>query len=416
MGGTEESALDAFGVELRGLVKAVLPPDAPRRRHRSPGRAGHEPEPLIDMRRCDASLGGEVDKGERRVAETVAMVLAGGVALGAYQAGAYAAMEEQLRDRVGWIAGSSIGAVNGAIIAGNAPGHRVDAIERFWEEAGRAAAGTPAPMFAAERWTKAFSWLNVAQTRALGRAGLFAPNPIPAILRGDVLGLYRLEPLGAVIARFVDFDRLNGGDIRISVLATDLGTREPVVFDTGAGDRIEAEHLMASCGFLPDFAPREVGGRLLGDGAFIANAPVELVLADRSGDDDLILFVIDLFARDTGRPASLTDAAELRRDLLLAGQTHRTLEGLRREDDLRRRLARAIDLLPPDARDDPAVAELEGASPRGATTGNPPQLSLGSGGSRAGESVRLLPLQPRAPEARGRRGHGPGDGSPAERG
>jgi NTE family protein len=78
------------------------------------------------------------------------MVLAGGVALGAYQAGAYAAMEEQLRDRVGWIAGSSIGAVNGAIIAGNAPGHRVDALERFWEEAGRAAAGTPAPMFAAE--------------------------------------------------------------------------------------------------------------------------------------------------------------------------------------------------------------------------------------------------------------------------
>ena len=92
---------------------------------------------------------------------------------------------------------------------------------------------------------------------------------MPAILRGDVLGLYRLEPLGRAIEQIVDFDRLNGGDIRLSVLTTDLATGEPVVFDTGAGDRIEAEHLMASCGFLPDFAPREVGGRLLGDGAFI---------------------------------------------------------------------------------------------------------------------------------------------------
>ena len=64
---------------------------------------------------------------------------------------------------------------------------------------------------------------------------------------------------------------------------------------------------MASCGFLPDFAPSEIGGRLLGDGAFTANAPVEFVLADRTGDEDLILFVIDLFARDTGRPASHVD-------------------------------------------------------------------------------------------------------------
>jgi hypothetical protein len=92
------------------------------------------------------------------------------------------------------------------------------------------------------------------------------------------------------------------------------------------------------------------------------------VLAGRTGGDDLILFVIDLFARDAGRPASLTDAAELRRDLLLAGPTHRTLEGLRREDDLRRRLARVLDMLPPEARDDPAVVELENAARRGATT------------------------------------------------
>jgi NTE family protein len=320
------------------------------------------------MRCCLASQRRQSGNEEERVAGTVALVMAGGVALGAYQAGAYAAMEEQFRDRVGWIVGTSIGAVNGAIIAGSAPEHRVAALERFWEEAGRPAASTSAPGFEAGPWMRAFSWLNVAQTRALGRAGLFTPSPMPAVLRGDVLGLYRLEPLGRAIEQIVDFDRLNGSDIRLSVLTTDLATGEPVVFDTGVGDRIGPEHLMASCGFLPDFAPSEIGGRLLGDGAFTANAPVEFVLADRTGDEDLILFVIDLFARDTGRPASLTDAAELRRDLLLAGPTHRVLEGLLREDDLRRRIARAIDLLPPAARDDPAVTELEIAARRGATT------------------------------------------------
>src|SRR5918996_2058048 len=104
------------------------------------------------MHCCLAGPRRQSGHGGERVAETVAIVMAGGVALGAYPAGAYAAMEEQFRDRVGWIAGSSIGAVNGAIIAGNAPEHRVDALERFWEEAGRAASGASAPVFTAAPW------------------------------------------------------------------------------------------------------------------------------------------------------------------------------------------------------------------------------------------------------------------------
>jgi NTE family protein len=299
------------------------------------------------------------------VAQTIAVVMAGGAALGAYQAGAYAAMNAQFRHRVSWLVGSSIGAVNSAIIAGNAPGQRRGAIEKFWSEAGRLAVDNPLRKFAAAPWTRAFSWLSVAQSRALGRAGFFKPN---IALYGGALGCYDLEPLGQAIARYVDFDRLNGGDIRLSVLATDLETGEPVIFDTDAGDRIGVDHLLASCGFLPDFAPRRIDDRLLGDGAFAANAPVELVLAECAGDEDLILFVIDLFARDRDPPASLMDAAEVRRDLLLAGPTHRALEALRREDSLRRGLARVLDVVLPDARGDPAVAELERAARRGATT------------------------------------------------
>jgi len=64
--------------------------------------------------------------------ERIVLVLQGGGALGAYQAGAYEALAEagQAPD---WVAGISIGAVNAAIIAGNAPEHRVARLRTFWE-------------------------------------------------------------------------------------------------------------------------------------------------------------------------------------------------------------------------------------------------------------------------------------------
>src|ERR1700745_1619714 len=62
----------------------------------------------------------------------VALVLQGGGALGSYQAGVYEALStsEYLPD---WVAGISIGSINGAIIAGNAPEKRVERLRAFWE-------------------------------------------------------------------------------------------------------------------------------------------------------------------------------------------------------------------------------------------------------------------------------------------
>ena len=50
----------------------------------------------------------------------IVLTLQGGGALGAFQVGAYAALCEQDL-RPDWIAGTSIGAINAAIIAGNPP-------------------------------------------------------------------------------------------------------------------------------------------------------------------------------------------------------------------------------------------------------------------------------------------------------
>src|SRR5246127_3322760 len=77
--------------------------------------------------------------GERKVPartasydKKVGLVLQGGGALGSYQAGVYEALStsEYLPD---WVAGISIGAINAAIIAGNAPEQRVDRLRAFWD-------------------------------------------------------------------------------------------------------------------------------------------------------------------------------------------------------------------------------------------------------------------------------------------
>src|SRR5271170_8484478 len=91
-----------------------------------------------DDRECVLARG-RPDKSLARF-ERVALVLSGGGALGAYQAGAYSALEK-CGVRPNWIAGTAIGAINAAIIAGNLPHERLVRLRQFWQEAIRRAKG-----------------------------------------------------------------------------------------------------------------------------------------------------------------------------------------------------------------------------------------------------------------------------------
>jgi NTE family protein len=117
----------------------------------------------------------------------------------------------------------------------------------------------------------------------------------------------------------IDFGQLNSGETRICIVATDIESGEPVIFDS-AKSRIEMDHLMASCGFLPEFAPLELDGRFLGDGGLSLNVPFDPILNGQS-DGDLLLYIIDLYARDGGWPTSLEGALERKNDLLFGNQT-----------------------------------------------------------------------------------------------
>jgi NTE family protein len=79
------------------------------------------------------SLGHMVEGAKRALPfARVALVLQGGGALGAYQGGVYQALHEA-NIHVDWICGTSIGGINGALLAGNPPEHRVERLREFWD-------------------------------------------------------------------------------------------------------------------------------------------------------------------------------------------------------------------------------------------------------------------------------------------
>lgn len=294
-----------------------------------------------------------------------ALVLSGGLALGAYHAGAYAALEAAGGPLPDHLAGCSIGAVTAAIIAGNPPGERVAQLRRFWDAVTDASPEVApwAGLLVAGPWQQALSWASAARTGLLGRPGLFHPR-LP--MAGDPTpGLYDLAPLRGHLEQAVDFARLNGGEVRVSIAATDLVSGERVVFDTGRGDRIGPEHLLATSALAPLFAPVEVGGRLLGDGGLVANTPLDLVL-DAPPAGPLLVIACDLFAREGSHPHSLGAAAARAGDLVFGNQTCRQLDAYRREHALRAVIANLTGRLP---RGDGALGDaLPTAREHGAST------------------------------------------------
>lgn len=295
--------------------------------------------------------------------QRTALVLAGGIALGAFEAGAYAALDEAGQaSALAWVAGSSVGAVTAAIIAGNPPENRVARLRQFW----RMAATDPTPItsfwFGPPRdgaWRQAHNQASALETLMLGRAGLFRPRlyPGPRVGVNDVSALYDLAPLRTSIMSLVDFDLMNCGDVRVSIATTDVVTGERVVFDTGQGCLISPEHVVGSCALLPLFAPVEVEGRLLGDGGLSSNAPLDVVLSDPAARG-LRCFVVDLFTPEGSRPHTLAASASRAGDLAFGNQSRRLLEGQGREDRLRTLISRLGSLLPPELRNDPEIGAI----------------------------------------------------------
>jgi NTE family protein len=186
---------------------------------------------------------------------------------------------------------------------------------------------------------------------------LSRPRLVPGVQVGEVPALYDLAPLVDRLPDFIDFERLNQGETRLSLVATDIISGARVVFDTQQGDRIGPRHLAACSALLPLLSPVEVEGRLLGDGGLASNVPLDLVL-DAPRDRELACFVVEHFGRSGSRPRSLGAALSRAGDLGFGNQTRTILHGVQREARLRAVAERLAAMLPADVRAEPKVAAL----------------------------------------------------------
>lgn len=294
--------------------------------------------------------GRAADPGKR----PIALVLAGGNALGAYQAGACEVLHRQgvLPD---WVVGSSVGAVNAAIIAGNRPQDRIAKLRQFWEAARQIDYWFTPP---AGLWRQFANSMSAVRSLLFGRPSLYQ-HRLPGVLSmllgmpGDV-ALYDQSPLEATLRAVIDFARLNSGEVRLTVAALDMETGEEVYFDT-TRDRIEPVHLRASSAFVPVFSPVEIDGRCLCDIGGSSNLPLDPVLGAWPGRD-LLCFAIDLFDLRGERPHSLDAAMARAQDLMFAGQSRRAIAAWQTEYRLRAAIRSLADRLPPQAHSDPAIA------------------------------------------------------------
>ena len=262
-------------------------------------------------------------------------MLGGGNALGAYHLGACEALLDIFRpDR---IVGTSIGAVTGAIIAGNTPEARLDRLRAFWRQASRPG---PPPGWG---WDEARARQSVqAGLAALlgGRPGLFHgglsalwPQLVPGL---PARGLNDHRPLARTLAEYLDFDRLNRADPELHVATLDMESGREVWFDSRR-DRIVPEHLLACTAFPPLFPAVELDGCLLCDAGPVNNTPVDRAFA-LEAERPLLCIAVDLFSLEHGRPSGLNGTGARAQDLVFAGQTRRAIEAIGRERSLLRRL------------------------------------------------------------------------------
>ena len=264
-----------------------------------------------------------------------ALVLAGGNALGAYQAGVYEALAEAGIEPAR-IAGVSAGAINGALIAGNAPVDRLDRLRAFW----RPSAGPPDSGGPIDTWRRTSA---VAWTMANGRDGLFTPQLGDWSVGGP--SLYDSRPLADTLARLIDLDRLNHAAPRFQAVAVDVESGREIVFDT-AKRAITPDQLRASAGLIPVLPPVEIDGRVLVDAGLSANVPLDPVLADVP-ENGLICLAVDLLPLAAPRPKTLSAVAERMQDLVFACQGRRAAEMWGRVMDAEVRAAAASGAPPP---------------------------------------------------------------------
>lgn len=295
--------------------------------------------------------------------ECIALLLQGGGALGAYQAGVYEALSEA-ELHPDWVAGISIGAINGALIAGNAPSERVEKLRAFWNQItdnqhwgwGGHVCSTLAKGDAMRQW---LNQMNAGLAMLGGAPGFFAPRFPPSVFHlpgcSEATSFYDSGDLKATLERLVDFDRINAKAMRFSVGAVNVRSGNFVYFDN-ATHIIGPEHIMASAALPPAFPAVEIEGEHYWDGGMVSNTPLQWVVHDRPRLDTLA-FQVDLWSARGELPSSIAEVATRQKDIQYSSRTRAVTDNFKAVQRLRRATADLLEKLPAHLQDSPE-AEL----------------------------------------------------------
>lgn len=289
--------------------------------------------------------------------DDIVLVLQGGGALGAYQAGVYQGLHEAgiVPNR---LAGISIGAFNTALIAGNAPEQRLDALHDFWDTVSQpfffpaTSLGQEARLGALDG--DARGWLDAWEAwRALleGQRGFYAPrigfNPLTPSDPGGA-SWYDTRPMLDTLQRLVDFDRLNDGGIRVSVGAVDVASGNLEYFDN-ARMRLDARHILASGALPPAFPAVEIDGRWYWDGGLVSNTPLSQLFETEPRRDALV-FQVDLWSARGELPQTLLEVHEREKEIRYSSRTRAITDMHRIGQHYRRLLRELLEEIPVEVR------------------------------------------------------------------
>ena len=277
----------------------------------------------------------------------ISLVLQGGGALGAYQAGVYQALHEAGLEP-DWVVGVSIGAINSSIIAGNPRERRLERLEEFWSTVTSRDPITAWPDGDAPR--KYRNGLSALNAMLFGTPGFFKPNITNAwtAQRGSKMAtaMYDTSPLFKTLENLVDFDLINSGKLRFAVGAVNVANANFTYFDN-ANITINPEHVMAS-GALPPALPMvRIDKNYYWDGGMVSNTPLQHLL-DNCGSQNTLVFQVDLFSARGDIPRDMPEVMSRMKDIQYSSRTRTTTDHFVKTHRLEQALFEALSMIPED--------------------------------------------------------------------
>jgi NTE family protein len=285
----------------------------------------------------------------------IVLVFQGGGALGAYQAGVYQALHEAGIEP-DWIIGTSIGAINASLIAGNEADDRLPRLREFWQRMEHKSL-----WHAWTAWPQTANALSYWNTVTSGIPAFFTPN-FPAFwsqhaqLGAEQAGYYSTAPLEKTLNELVDFSLINRCKPRLTVGAAHVRTSQMRYFD-GRDIEIGVKHILASGALPPAFPAVRIDGELYWDGGILSNTPTEVVFDDNPRKSSLI-FAVHMWNPKGPEPETIWEVAHRQKDIQYSSRVANHIARQLQTHRLRHVIKQLVQFIPEDLRQSDAVRDL----------------------------------------------------------